>query len=249
MVELHSDMLEKVQKLAHLLRTQDNRCTHLPVFMVQREELVSGLDPNHFDTIGWFHCDSDGLPEDDEEAAALEAAYDDTGEVPNDYYRCGYRYEWRNVQPFLTEEGAKEYIRINGHNLGIKTRIYVESGYRNAEWQFMRELILELGKEQAPGPHRSVVEIPKTDDLDAITLHLTDHGPGRGELTATCFGRSWTAYWGGMGADRDVASFVASVGSDYLAGKLGGSWRDEYTLRISRAIISHLRSMKEVSRG
>ncbi len=147
MSELQPDMLEKVRKLAELLRTQDNRCTHLPVFMVQREELVSGLDADYCETIGWFHCDSSGRPEDGEEADALEAAYEETGEVPDCYYRCGYRYEWRNVQPFLTEEGAKEYIRINGHNLG-KTRIYVESGYRNAEWEFMRELILALAEEE-----------------------------------------------------------------------------------------------------
>ncbi len=57
------------------------------------------------------------------------------------------RDRWENCQPFLTEAGAKEYIRINGHNLG-ETRIYAEGSYRNAEWRFMRELILALAPEE-----------------------------------------------------------------------------------------------------
>lgn len=144
-VEIPEKFLEQVRGLAELLRTQDNQCTHLPVFMVQREKLVTGLDPDYCETIGWFHCDSRG-PLNEDEAKELEESYEETGDIPEDYHRTGYAYEWENVQPFLTEEGAKEYIRINGHNLG-KTRIYVESGFRNAEWAFIRELVLELGKE------------------------------------------------------------------------------------------------------
>jgi hypothetical protein len=45
-----------------------------------------------------------------------------------------------NIQPFFTEKAAQEYINANRHNL-VEPRIYVESGYRNYEWQAVRTLL------------------------------------------------------------------------------------------------------------
>jgi len=64
--------------------------------------------------------------------------------------------------------------------------------------------------------------------LDPITVFLEDFGlrdaehkenpnykTGAGKITITCWGGSWTAYWGGMGP-RTVAQFVAGCGWDYV---------------------------------
>lgn len=61
--------------------------------------------------------------------------------------KIGNRYVW--VHTFLTEKGAKDYIRNNNHNLNLPI-VYVASGYGNPEWQLMRrvpELVEKLVKE------------------------------------------------------------------------------------------------------
>ena len=132
------EMRRRIEELARLIRTQDNRATAWPIFMVQQSVRDYGIAEGYEEDSVW--CDCEGEVDDPETLASLSS--DDAGD-DDDYRLVGYRDRWENVQPFLTEEGANEYIRINGHNLR-KTRIYVEAAFRNAEWQFMRELILAL---------------------------------------------------------------------------------------------------------
>ena len=64
--------------------------------------------------------------------------------------------------------------------------------------------------------------------LDQITVFLEDFGrrdcptesdpnyqTASGKITISCWGKSWTAYWGGMGP-HTVAEFVAKCGWDYV---------------------------------
>jgi hypothetical protein len=55
--------------------------------------------------------------------------------------------------------------------------------------------------------------------LDPVSIYLEDIGKGQGKVTITCFGESWTSYWGGMG-NRTVAEFVRSCDNQYLAKNL-----------------------------
>jgi hypothetical protein len=139
-------MMERVREIAHLLRTQDNRITDQPIFMVQRNVPEWNIEEGFEEGAVW--CDDEGPVTNEETVELLEsgAAELDDGE----YRKVGYRDRWENVQPFFTEEGAKEHLRINGHNLG-KTRIYAEGSFRNAEWRFMRELILALVPSEKAG--------------------------------------------------------------------------------------------------
>jgi hypothetical protein len=52
--------------------------------------------------------------------------------------------------------------------------------------------------------------------LDPITAFLEDLGPNQGKMTVECWGRSWSAYWGGMGGT--LTDFLRRVSVDYLAG-------------------------------
>ncbi|MFK5951029.1 MAG: hypothetical protein QM500_19930 [Methylococcales bacterium] len=54
-------------------------------------------------------------------------------------------------------------------------------------------------------------------DVDPISVILEDLGPGKGKITVDCFGKAWTAYWGGMG-DRTLAEFFCSCDDCYIAG-------------------------------
>ena len=86
---------------------------------------------------------------DEEKAAELDEAdhhdHHHDGSTTKGYRKSYYRDDYVFVQPFFTEAGAKRYIEINGHNLR-EPRIYVESGWRNEEWEMIRELLLAIGK-------------------------------------------------------------------------------------------------------
>lgn len=55
--------------------------------------------------------------------------------------------------------------------------------------------------------------------LDPITVFAEDLGPRQGKITIECWGKSWSAYWGGMG-DRTILEFFCSCSVDYIANKM-----------------------------
>jgi len=57
------------------------------------------------------------------------------------------------------------------------------------------------------------------DRLDTITVFLEDYGPRQGSITIKCYGKAWTAYWGGMG-ELDIAGFFCSCDEHYIAKNL-----------------------------
>jgi len=70
------------------------------------------------------------------------------------------------------------------------------------------------------------ITIADLDRLDPVALYLEDQGPGKGKVIITCYGSSWTAFWGSMG-DRPVAEFIKSCSNSYLIGKLDPQLKDE----------------------
>lgn len=70
--------------------------------------------------------------------------------------------------------------------------------------------------------------ISDLERLDPITVFIEDLGrrdaphegrpdywTGQGKLTISCYGKSWSAYWGGMG-QRTVAQFVVDAHTEYV---------------------------------
>jgi hypothetical protein len=55
--------------------------------------------------------------------------------------------------------------------------------------------------------------------LDPITVYAEDIAPCQGKIVIECYGRSWSAYWGGMG-ERTIAEFFATCSPDYIANKM-----------------------------
>lgn len=134
--------LSRLEYIAKQIREQDNRITANPIFIVQQRHRQYGIDPNYCEDIIWLHSD-EGEPVDDDEAERLEAEFKKTGDEPDGYTRTAYIDSWEFVTACFTEEGCKDYLRSNGHNLK-EPRIYVESGFRNREWEFMREYLMGI---------------------------------------------------------------------------------------------------------
>lgn len=51
--------------------------------------------------------------------------------------------------------------------------------------------------------------------LDPVTVYAEDLGPRQGKIIIECYGKSWSAYWGGCG-EQGVIAFFRSCNTDYL---------------------------------
>lgn len=139
-----------LDRSAQTILTQDNRCTAEPIFVVQQRKRLYGVDPDIVDDseVVWLDGENDCQEIDGEERERLEALYQDTFDVPGKYHRTGYVDQWEFVQPFFTEAAAVAYIEANLHRL-TDPRIYVDSAYRNPEWQAVRAMICHHAAEEA----------------------------------------------------------------------------------------------------
>lgn len=137
-----------LRELAEQLRTQDNAITENPIFMVQQRRRLWGYNSDEYSQedcvvgVQWFNEDNDEAS--DEQLKSLRRYWSMHHAEPEGWRRVGYIDLWEHVQPFFTRAGAELYIDQNRHNLR-DPRVYVESGYRNAEWQFLRDFIQSLG--------------------------------------------------------------------------------------------------------
>jgi hypothetical protein len=130
----------ELRAIHDLLHTQDNRITAAPMFAVQEKKRVYGIDESYGPKIVWVTDDGDEV--DAEKDAELEAVYQqDYNKEPRGYRRLGYHEYWDFVTACFTEQGCKDYLGRNGHNLH-ETRIYAYGTYRNAEWHTVRDFLM-----------------------------------------------------------------------------------------------------------
>ena len=134
----------ELKHMALMLRTQDNRITSSPIFVVQKKVLDYGYSSDFSDKYHWMHQDEGDL-------ASMEKtkwldSLDESGEVPSQWVKTYYVERWEYVMPFFTEEAADAYIHNNRHHFS-EARVFVESGYRNYEWERVRELLMSCTEE------------------------------------------------------------------------------------------------------
>ncbi|MBZ7036567.1 hypothetical protein FMK35_29470, partial [Klebsiella variicola] len=119
--------------IGELIRTQDNRITDQPMFVVFQKSEIIGSDEHSPSRICWVW---DGEEVSELRAKRLEALYQDGRDTR------GYdRYAMQEVDEFVTacftEHGCKDYLRQNGHNLRLPC-IYACGSFRNNEYQLVR---------------------------------------------------------------------------------------------------------------
>ena len=54
--------------------------------------------------------------------------------------------------------------------------------------------------------------------LDPITVFLEDLAPCKGKITVNCWGKSWTAYWGGVWDGLNIGQFFCVLNTSYIIG-------------------------------
>jgi hypothetical protein len=68
-----------------------------------------------------------------------------------------------------------------------------------------------------------ISEVPR---LDPINVFLEDQGPNQGKLTVSCWGDSWTCYWGAMGGD--LVQFINRCDAHYILSNLSSNLQDKH---------------------
>ncbi|EHH5679382.1 ead/Ea22-like family protein [Escherichia coli] len=113
------------------IRTQDNRITSDPMFcLYQKREIVVDADYD-YDRIVWV--DEDGNEANKRQSRRLELLHENFREPPEKWRRVAVKDIDEFVTCCFTEQGCKDYLAANGHNLRLPF-IYVKSGFRNAEY-------------------------------------------------------------------------------------------------------------------
>lgn len=156
--------------------TQDHLSTSDPVYTVySKQEIIVDGDYD-YDKIVYIRSNRSGEYDelDYEYFQELESAYnnatdyrittvDSEGEqveypFPDDPFNDEEKFDpdqWeqkfiklvdRFEQAFFIRENAENFLASQRHNLGEKAYIYVESAYRNPEWQQIRELLIDKAR-------------------------------------------------------------------------------------------------------
>ena len=110
------------------LRTQNNRYTADPMFCVQEKFREYGFDPAYADQTVWIDMEGGDYGETEPGSPGAE--------------ETGYKDRWETVMVAFTEEGCKEYLKLNGHNHRGETRIYIKSWNRCPEMIAIREYLV-----------------------------------------------------------------------------------------------------------
>jgi hypothetical protein len=123
----------EILAIARRLHTQDNRITSQPAVRRAAEEKCRRPGGRLSTSSGcWVNGDSEDIS-DAEDVAKLEAAFARLARTRLAHVASGIAHHWEFVTGCLTEQGCKDFIACNGHNLN-EPRIYAYSAYRNAEF-------------------------------------------------------------------------------------------------------------------
>ena len=152
-IEITDEQYDFLMNLSKELKTQDNRITADPIFCVYQKKFVYVPEGcgNHID---WFF---DGHIQTKEDIKEIIEEYktENINSILNDeeileelnYRKCDYNIEdvVVNGQYYFSEKAAQDHIDRNSYHYS-KPFTYVESAWRNNEWNLIREIILNLTK-------------------------------------------------------------------------------------------------------
>lgn len=171
-------MSEQIKETINNLLTQDNRCTDQPMFIVEQERVIGPFLEGYGDFTEWYNIEIDEYAN-----SHMERRLDqriEAGAWPEESYKGWRRYEmkkqWEFVTACFTEQGCKDYLERNGHNLG-KTRIYAVGSTRNVEFQQVRKMLIDSQPEVSTDTTQALINaLERIDVLEAKIERLTSRG-------------------------------------------------------------------------
>jgi hypothetical protein len=160
-------------EMSNLMRTQNNRGTQYPLFIIQEmQDIITGEDRGdrviYFNsgdqkdiTIEQFEALEQAQEDDcsDEEIEQLleEVGMDGLGDFDSsEWERLEVKQEWvhrDDAGVFFTEKACNDHIAANSHHYRI-VRSYVISAWRNPEMQEVMKMILKLTGDEIPSHYQ-----------------------------------------------------------------------------------------------
>jgi len=135
--------LDELNEISHSINTQDNRMTDQPIFIVQKKIKLNCMEGYNEDGHWWI---KDGEEETNElRCKRLDLLLENDWREYGNYEKVCYQEHWEFVTACFTEQGCKDFIAIEGHNLG-ETRIYADGSYRNLEFRKVRDFLKGIEK-------------------------------------------------------------------------------------------------------
>lgn len=194
----------ELSAIGELIRTQDNRITDQPFFAVMTKREIVASEDHDCDRICWVENQSGDYVEATEtQHRRLEAIYQAKYEV-----RDGWdRYAMKEIDVFVTgcftEQGCKDYINKNGHNLN-KPFIYAFGSYRNDEYQTVRKFIMQM---------------PETPATDAALASIQAQGVEKALAVVSACRENICP--GGLSENRQYEESIVQPHLDGIADELG----------------------------
>jgi len=155
--EERKERLERLKEIAagigEKIRTQDNRSTINPMFCVQSLEADPGYEVGWFDKRCWLSL-ADGEWVFDLHPGEGDPDFDpdeEADEGQGDFTEYSYQTRWVDQMITFTEDGCKEYLEENGHNIRAsafkgEVRIYAKSFFRCQEMIDVRRFLLQMAE-------------------------------------------------------------------------------------------------------
>lgn len=139
---VHKMNMNDIKNIGTLIQNQYNRGIDQPIFLVQQKVKEWGYNIDYGDDFAWVENKSGNYREaNEEEHNALQALAAACEKTPG-WNRLRFRYKWEFVTACFTEQGCKDYIKENGHNMK-EARIYAWSSSGNVEFQAVRRAIID----------------------------------------------------------------------------------------------------------
>jgi hypothetical protein len=136
-----ADLLSYLADVGEQIRTQDNQCTSDPLFVVQEQRRILGIDSDYSEDYVWLHEYDHEYEAEEAEAVELDERWD-AGLPCSGWDKIHFIELWQSVTVCFTARAAEAYIEANRHNLR-NPRVYVDSAYRNAEIQAIRKFLMQ----------------------------------------------------------------------------------------------------------
>ena len=181
-MEAKSNYVVLPNELAHfgtLLRTQNNRATAHPMFLVQQRRRMLGVDLDRTEDYVWLDSSDDYSEADYLQAVGLDER-EKNGQDTGSWCKTGCIYYWEFVTVCFTEQAAEAYVKMNAHNL-YRPRIYVASAYRNDEFIAVRQMLMD--SEEAPYVAETVTPSVKVvnqlAELFGVAVHVKEEAWNR----------------------------------------------------------------------
>ena len=155
-IEVTDEQFEALKKMASLLNSQKNRMTGEPIFCVYEKSDIAkpegcGNERGWVADEGMIHDDlaeelaEDWREENQDEDKPDERDWEDILTEELGYREVSYSIEDVRVdqgQYYFTEEAAQRHIDLNHYHYN-QPFTYVESAWRNPEWQLIRKVLME----------------------------------------------------------------------------------------------------------